>query len=134
MNLRLKTILAGLALFLASCSGEAVQKPKHLSGEYTGTFMRTSPLANYPTRDVSMTFAGPNFSGTGDDPQYPGICNGTFNIQGYEIEFTNACFWTANFDWTLILSGKYEYSVSGDSVTLIKRMGDISDSYHLVRK
>jgi hypothetical protein len=119
-------------MLLASCDSGA--PTTSLTGEYTGTFFRVSPLALYPAANVSLSFSNGQFSGTSDASKYPALCNGTFFFTGTEIAFNQKCFWTADFDWTLILSGKYQFTVSGDSLSMVKKQdGEVTDIYRLKR-
>ena len=100
-------------------------------GNYEGTFTRTSPTAFYPPADVTLTLRDGKFTGESNSPKYPAICKGTYRIDGDVIEFTNECVWTADFDWTLILNGKFTLSEQGDQIVMRKQMGDVSDTYIL---
>ena len=62
---------------------------------------------------ITLTFDGNRWSGTGDYPKYPALCRGTYSINGITITFQNECAWTAEFDWTLILSGEYKLTKTG---------------------
>ena len=101
---------------------------------YEGVFIRSAPSIRTRPIDVTVTFNENTFSGTIGEDNYPAICEGTFVLSNNVIEFTNACYWTANFDWSLILSG--EWSIEGDleELTLTKKTGDFTDWYFLKKK
>jgi len=83
---------------------------------------------------VNLALTGNEFSGTGGPGYYPTICNGTFSTHGTEIDFKNACYFTANFDWSLILSGKYNYTAINDSLVITRNYNGIfHDEYRLAR-
>lgn len=65
---------------------------------------------------VEMNFENGNWEGTSSIQRYPALCNGTYKIENQEITFTNGCFWTADFDWTLILSGTYKLEQSQNTL------------------
>ena len=44
------------------------------------------------------------------------MCHGIFTLRGDTIVFQNQCGWFANFDWSLILSGKYLLDKSGNNL------------------
>lgn len=71
------------------------------------------------------------FSGQSEKTKFPAICEGNYSIINDSINFENTCFWTAEFDWTLILGGKWKYEVSKDH--LILRKTNV-DRYILARK
>ena len=86
-----------------------------------GTFIRTTPFAISKAANVSITFRDNNFEGASDKYRYPVICKGTFIVSGQEIEFTNTCGpWTADFDWSLIISGKFKIIRTADSLELTR--------------
>lgn len=116
-----------------SCSEREITLSS-LEGEYTGIFLRSTPNAKFQPANVSLLFEGSSFSGASDVARYPAICRGTFGISGNEISFENACFFTADFDWSLILSGTWKMTIEGEEVVLRKKTGDISDMYRLRKK
>jgi hypothetical protein len=132
-EMRMKFFLAIIVLTLISCgykkSDETVTLPK---GTYKGQFIRSSPLARYAPSDVTITFAGDTFTGESDKPNYPAICQGLFKVDGKNIEFTNECLWTADFDWSFILREKFEFSLIDGKLELTKTVGDTTDRYSLV--
>ena len=101
---------------------------------FEGVFFRSSPTAKYMTSDVSISFKQNTFIGTSSEDKYPAICEGTFTINNGIIDFENSCVWTADFDWTLILSGKWFIDGDQEGLTLVKRQGDITDTYILKQK
>ena len=103
-----------------------------LNGRFIGTFHRTGG----ETANVSILFTGNSFEGESDKMKYPAICNGTFTVDKGDdkIAFDNACTWTADFDWTLILDGEYSFVVNEDQSLIISRSnGNLTDEYKLYR-
>ena len=125
-------LLAIASLLAISCDKHDVATPSILSGNYAGTFQRERGIAKDPVANVSLTFNAANFSGTSDLTKYPAICNGRYSITADTIHFQNQCVWTADFDWSLILNGKYSFKTIGDSLE-IKRVypGQTRDIYKL---
>ena len=125
-------LLTIASLLVSSCNKSDVATPSFFTGNYAGTFEREKGIAKGPAVNVSLSFAAANFSGTSDSTKYPAICNGNFSITADTIIFQNQCVWTADFDWSLILNGKYSFTALGDSLE-IKRAypGQTTDIYKL---
>jgi hypothetical protein len=99
--------LIGLTVFAASCKKT---NPAFfiVDGTYNGTFQRQTSTGG-SISNVSITFSENNYTGQSDVPRYPAICHGAYIVKRSDsITFQNACFWTADFDWSLILSGDYK--------------------------
>jgi hypothetical protein len=106
------------------------------SGTYEGTFARVGQARFEPPAPVTLTFNGNQFSGQGTVQYYPALCNGSFSVNGSTATFKNACLWTANFDWTFVLDGDYQFSVDGDSLYITRTYPGIvfqEDRYLLKR-
>jgi hypothetical protein len=101
-----------------------------LNGLYEGIFSRTG----MDTVDVSISFHEGIFEGNSVRTQYPAICRGSYTGENGSIQFSDSCVWQANFDWSLILNGRYELEREGDNVKIIRNNGSISDKYILRRK
>jgi hypothetical protein len=120
----------GMMVFALSCESDAdVQLPP---GKYTGYFVRSTQNSNGTPSEVTLLFTAGTFTGSSDVPKYPAICEGTFSINEDKITFANSCPWTADFDWTLILSGEYTINVDGDQVKFFRDYdGAQADTYVL---
>lgn len=121
-------------LFMVSCKKHPPEVQLQ-DGTYHGTFKRS-----YVSRvsNVSLQFSEGSFSGKSDNDSayYPVICAGTFSASGDSVQFNNACFFTANFDWSYILSGKYFFAKKNDSLVITRSYGGIfyyTDIYTLKR-
>jgi hypothetical protein len=110
--------------------------PTLVDGTYKGTYQRQG----VPPGDISqvtLTFGGGKFSGQSQYPKYPALCHGRYTIKGDKINFVNDCVWTADFDWTHILSGEFTVTKKGDSLELARGYYGISfqlDIYKLARQ
>lgn len=127
-------LLLGLVFFMGSCKKE--NKTDAIAaipnGTYTGTFQRTGG----PVSNVTIMVSGSDWSGQSQTHQYPALCEGSYTstVEG-DIVFTNACAWTANFDWTLILGGEFDFTMSGRDIELVKGYsGGMQDVYKLTRQ
>jgi hypothetical protein len=104
------------------------------NGTYVGTFQRkvsgTGPISN-----VTLTFNSGNWTGESQYAKYPALCHGTYITTPGQISFENSCVWTADFDWTLILSFDYKLLVSGNNIEISRDYnGAFTDIYNLARQ
>jgi len=123
---RLVAIMTAVVITVASCD-KSDSASFSLNGRYMGTFSRTG----MDTASVSILFDGNNFSGSSDRVNYPAICHGSFDLNDNLIRFNDSCAWTANFDWSLILSGQYNISYNDGAVRIWKTNGTVTDEYLL---
>lgn len=123
-----------LTLFAVSC-----KKTNHEfvipEGTYVGTFQRLTASGGQVS-NVSVTFSGNNWTGQSQFAKYPALCHGKYKTKGGDkITFENACPWTAEFDWTLILSQDYKLEVAGNSVEISRDYnGAFKDIYKLTKQ
>ena len=103
-------------LIFISCKKEEIRDKKLPDGTYEGTFQREPVWSNGDTANITLTFSSTHWSGSGEREKYPALCHGTYSIIGDTITFENECVWTAEFDWSLILSGKYHLTETGDAI------------------
>ena len=102
-----------------------------LDGTYTGTFQRQQGGGGQISQ-VRLTFSGNQWTGASQYSKYPALCRGTYTTSAlHKITFTNACFWTADFDWSLILSHQYELRVAGNDVQMVRDNPPYRDVYQL---
>ncbi|MDB5230610.1 MAG: hypothetical protein JWN76_1415, partial [Chitinophagaceae bacterium] len=76
--------------------------------KYSGEFERIT-ISGSKTSNVQFVFTGNNFSGTSSLNHFPAIAEGQFALLSDSINFTNKSVWTADFDGTLILNGKWKW-------------------------
>lgn len=105
-----------LLTLLFSCDKDDNNEHIINSGVYKGTFQRKSVTYERKIANVTLTFTGDKWEGTSNIEKYPALCRGTYSIDGDVITFENECAWTAEFDWSLILSGKYLIEESGNNL------------------
>ena len=101
---------------LFACESEDQVDRKLPDGNYSGTFQRQHVWAESDTANITITINSNEWSGTSDIEKYPALCNGTYLIIGDTIIFENECVWTADFDWSLILDGKYILKETGNLI------------------
>ena len=87
---------------------------------------------------VELTFTDNRYSGkvttypgvSYSDSAIPVICSGTFVVSQQMIDFQDECIYTANFDWSLILSQKWTFSSTGSRLFLSRN----KDRYTLIKE
>lgn len=129
--IRISTAL--LLLLFFSCGSKLMKNTTTFpEGTYKGQFIRSSPLARYAPANITLTFKGNKFSGTSDRSNYPAICEGTFEVKDKYIEFKNDCSFTADFDWSYILKGSFEFTWQEGTLEMTRKTGDTTDHYSVV--
>lgn len=127
-------VIIMLMTFLCSCEKEVAALYALKEGTYTGSFYRSSPSATYEASDVSITFRKNRFEGSSSVAKYPAICSGSYIVQEQEIEFVNECLWTAEFDWSYILFGKFTLTFEGDQMLLSRSYGEGGSDIYILKK
>ena len=127
-------ILILFAVLLSACEKDDDNNTSNESelpyGLYRGTFHRTG----MDTANVSLNIQANYFEGSSEAGRfYPAICRGSYTIDRNGIQFQDSCAWQANFDWTLILNGRFELSKNGNEVRLKRENGRSTDEYQLTR-
>jgi hypothetical protein len=119
-------------LIFWSCKSDETPVLTNIDGTYTGQFYLAVPNSDFVSSDITLTLENGRFSGTSSKSKYPAICRGTYEIVGNEIKFTDECIWTAEFNWGLILSGNFKYTVKDAKLSnLTKKEGENSYVYNL---
>ena len=113
----------------SACNKERLGQ--QLEGSYQGTFHRSAPAVDYVIQNVTLHLNDNSFTGQSGNARYPAICHGSWEAGWNTVNFSNACAWTADFDWTLILDGEFEYEWDGTRLKIWKTMGDMTDVYEL---
>ena len=110
------TFLILSLLILINCKKEESISEMIPDGTYKGTFQREIVWSSGSNiSNITLTFSSDQWSGTSDKEKYPALCHGTYSINRDTIIFENECAWTAEFDWSLILAGKYILKQSGNT-------------------
>ncbi len=117
MKAKILVIIIGLISIL-SCNNDD-ESQGTIEGQYTGTFQRGVKKSN-----VELTLDSTGFSGESDVVKFPAICNGNYSFSDSTIQFKNQCAWTAEFDWSLILSDTWNFRFKNDVLTLTNSIGD----------
>ncbi len=115
-------------LLLISCEKNDGSKPQQkvlATGLYKGTYNRSG----LDTVDVSLNIVQNRFEGESNSQYYPAICRGSFTGDENTITFQDSCVWPANFDWSLILNGRYEFSGDDKNLRIWRNNGNSTDEY-----
>lgn len=109
-------------IFMASCSDKL--NVNLLAGNYTGFFYYTPPgetKSKGSQEAVSLNLTGNTYSSTGIPDRIPAGGSGEFSVlNNNEVEFKDKNIWTADFDWKLILNGRFKYELKNDSLILTR--------------
>ena len=97
-----------------------------LDGAYRGIFVRDQQAVK-----VELSFDNGTYQGYSERYKFPALCRGTYTVLRNKITFANDCAWTAEFDWTLILSGDWNFDLTGSLLILTHANGD---KYTLTRQ
>ena len=103
-----------LAMFLCSCEKDDLNIKE---GTYKGTFTVTYDSGTQ-TGKTTLELKNGKFSCSGDSNRIPAGGSGTYSFDNGKINFNDENFWTADFDWNLILSGKYDYTFDGKKLRI----------------
>lgn len=124
--------LAIIILFgLISCNDQNIT-PNNIEGAYEGTFSVIHP-DDQQSNVVTLEFDNGTFKGESTNPNHPALGTGAFRLKGSGITFTNASFWTANFDWNLILEGEFIIESNGNQLQLTKTINQTTYKYNLTK-
>lgn len=127
------TIAFILGLTVA-CSDERPEIISIEEGTYEGTFTRSTDEQRNQSATVTLTLINGTFTGFSDQPKFPAMCKGSYEVNASGILFVDSCYWTADFDWSLVLAGQFSIRQDGGELILTKRHEHATDSYQLSRQ
>lgn len=132
--MRLIALISGvlfIVLVFLACNKEEVAIQE---GTFKGTFS-VKYSHGKQTASTTLELKDGRYSCAGNSNRIPAGGSGTYTIENNIIRFSEENFWTADFDWNLILGGDYLYSYDGKVLTLSavnERTGQYT--YRLVRQ
>jgi hypothetical protein len=130
MKSQIVYIFTAFLVLIAGCEKDEETSNKIIAGNYEGTFQREWVWAESETVNVTFTFSSNEWSGSSEIYKYPALSYGTYSIIGDSIIFTSGGAWSTEFDWSLILSGKYALTVNDDRIEFTRdNRGATSDTY-----
>jgi hypothetical protein len=112
-------ILLGLLIVIVGCNNDDNNIQANINGDYVGFFQRNGNISN-----VNLSFKNGTYNGQSEIEKFPALCNGTYSISGKTITFSSDCAWTAEFDWSLILSDKWNFNLNNNTLIMTKSNGD----------
>ena len=83
-----------------------------IDGTYKGTFTVTYS-SGVQIGQTTLELKNGRFSCAGNANRIPAGGSGSYSSDKNTITFQDENFWTADFDWNLILNGTYDYSFDG---------------------
>lgn len=132
-----KLLILITSILLISCNNDEESTLTQIpNGDYIGVFTVEYNNGDTFSNTVTVSFVEDNvYSSTGNADYYPAGGNGTFEINNSTIEFNDINFWTANFDWNLILNGEYDFSLNGNELIISANKNDVGFyKYELTRE
>ncbi len=116
-------LLITFVIMLSSCSDKL--SLSSMEGKYTGFFYHTPPGETKTVKgetQINLDLTGTEFSAGKGPDKIPAGGSGKFSVlNSKEVEFTDKNYWTADFDWNLILNGRYRYENVNDSLILTRQ-------------
>jgi hypothetical protein len=105
-----------MAVLFSSCFEKEKQVQEQLvEGTYKGTFKVTYPTGT-ETGETTLEIIDGKFVCSGNTNRIPAGGSGNYSLGNGKITFNDQNFWTADFNWNLILSGAYDYSFDGKTL------------------
>ena len=74
------------------------------------------------------------FTCTGNPGFIPAGGSGTYSINDDKIVFVDKNFWTANFDWNLILNGEYDFKFDGKRLKISANKNNVGHYEYYLKK
>ncbi len=93
-------------------------------GDYTGTFT-VKYDSETKTGSTKLELKDGKYHCTSDSGKIPAGGSGTYSIDKGIITFIDKNFWTADFDWNLILNGEYKYSFNGKKLKIWAKKNNV---------
>lgn len=107
---------------------------KITDGTYTGRFT-VYYNSGIKTGITSVEFKKGRFVCKGNTDRIPAGGSGSFSIEENKIKFNDENFWTADFDWNLVLDGTYNYSFNGKKLLFSANKNNVGTyKYDLTRQ
>ena len=99
-------------------------------GRYWVTFEDGSSEQRRMDGPVTMRFTGGNYEIEGDRLYLPPSGGGEFYIDGRVLVLDDTAMHTADFDWSLILKGRFDIDMGGDGTVRLTQRDLDRSRYH----
>jgi len=121
--------------FLETSCKKTNSVPVIPNGTYNGIFQRQTSTGGQIS-NVTITFSENTWTGQSQFEKYPALCHGTYKTKSTdEITFENACPWTAEFDWSLVLGHDYKIKIVNTSIEITRDYANaVKDIYKLTKQ
>jgi hypothetical protein len=87
-------------------------------GNYSGTFKMVESDGQVLNGNVNISLNNNKYSVIPEQRYLPPVGAGKYNVNGNSINLLDTAVHTADFDWTLILNGDFEFSYNDRVLTL----------------
>lgn len=108
-------VIFTLITLLSSCQKDDLKTI--MDGTYKGIFTVTYSSGTQ-RGEATLELKDGKFSCSGNSNRIPAGGAGTFVSDNKKITFNDENFWTADFDWNLILNGEYDYTFDGKKLII----------------
>ena len=108
-----------MIVFMLSCNSNPTTTTI-TDGTFKGIFTVNYENGETVSNPVSITFSDGNYTCSSGPNRIPAGGSGTYKITDGVVTFNDENFWTADFDWGLILDGDYQLESKDGSIILSK--------------
>ena len=106
------------------CHNGTIPQPNIKDGAYIGTFTVTYASAKR-SGTTTVVLKNGRFTCSGNPDKIPAGGSGDFTTKNDTIIFIDENNWTADFDWNLILNGRYLYKYDGKKLKFSAYKNDV---------
>lgn len=107
-------MFVSIAILLLKCKKDNLQIE---DGLYKGKFIVTYS-SGIQSNQTTLELKNGKFFCNGNSNRIPAGGSGTFTADKSKITFNDENYWTADFDWNLILNGQYSYTFDGKQLII----------------
>ncbi len=115
-----------ISIFLLSCKKG---KGEIKEGVYKGTFTVTYSSGKQ-TGQTTLELKNGKYTCNGNSNGIPAGGSGTYSFNKNKITFIDENFWTADFDWNLVLSDQYSYKFDGKRLKIYADKNNVGNYYY----